>query len=63
MVSYKVGVDSGGLSQHFAGSGQNLVTAKKQVLAGSSIILLLPSLIKNNYFVICIRLIQSYLRL
>ena len=58
---------SGGLSQHFLGSGQNLVTAKTEFEPGrvtaQRIILLLPSLSKNIYFVICIELIQSYLRL
>ena len=60
---------SGGLGQDFAGSSQNRVIAKHQVQAGSShsaaqrFILLLPNLIDNIYFVICIGLIQRYLRL
>ena len=60
-------VASGGLSQDFVGSGQHRVTAKKRVEPGrvtaQRVILLLPSLINNIYFVICIGLIQSYLRL
>ena len=55
---------SGGLSQGFAGSGQNRVTAKKPSSScAQHVILLLPSLINNIYFVICIGLIQSYLKL
>ena len=58
---------SGGLSQDFAASGQNRVTAKTKFepvrATAQRVILLLPSLINNIYFVICIRLIQSYLRL
>ena len=59
---------SGGLSQNFAGSGQNQVTAKKTKLepgqvTKQGVILLLPSLIDNIYFVICIGLMRSYLRL
>ena len=60
---------SGGLSQDFAGLGQNGVTAKNRVRAGSShstaqrIKLLLPILINDIYFLLCIGLIQNYLRL
>ena len=58
---------SGGMSQDFAGSGKNRVTAKTKFESGrvtaQTVTLLLPSLIDNIYFVICIGLIQSYLRL
>ena len=44
----------GGLSHNFAGSGQNRVTAKNQDRVEVQIvILLLPSLIDDTYFVIC----------
>ena len=55
---------SGGLSQDFAGSFQNRVTAKTKFEPGrvtaQRVILLLPSLINNIYFVICIGLIPSW---
>ena len=54
---------SGGLSQDSAGSGQNRVTAKSQVRAGSSHSAVRNITIINMYFVICIGLIQSYLKL
>ena len=58
---------SGGLTQDFAGLGQNRVTAENQVRAGLSHSaarnILLSILIDNIYFVICIGLIQGYLRL
>ena len=58
---------SGGLSQDFAGWGENRVSAKNifepgQVTA-QRVIVLLPTLSNNIYFVICIGLMQSYLRL
>ena len=58
---------SGGLSQDFAELGQIQVTAKTKFEPGrvtaQRVILLLPNLIDIIYFVICIGLIQSYLRL
>ena len=57
---------SGGLSLDFAGSGQNLVTAKKTSASwveSQRVILLLRSLINNIYLAICIGLIRSYLKL
>ena len=55
------------MSQDFARSGKNRVTAKTKFESGrvtaQTVTLLLPSLIDNIYFVICIGLIRRYLRL